>query len=61
LSDTKGEVPIFSLGLSNRGLRSADEPRVLEAGREMLVTGNWTITVFNRKDFAVTWHNQRAA
>jgi 4-amino-4-deoxy-L-arabinose transferase-like glycosyltransferase len=34
-------VPLFSLGLSNHGLWSADEPRVAEIGREMAVMGNW--------------------
>ena len=36
-------VPLFSLGFSNHGLWSADEPRVAEIGREMVLTGNWAV------------------
>jgi 4-amino-4-deoxy-L-arabinose transferase-like glycosyltransferase len=32
-------VPLYSLGLSNHGLWSADEPRVAEIGLEMALTG----------------------
>ena len=31
-------IPLFSLGISNHGLWSADEPRVAEIGREMALT-----------------------
>ena len=31
-------VPLYSLGLSNHGLWSADEPRVAEIGLEMALT-----------------------
>ncbi len=44
-------IPLFSLGLSNHGLWSADEPRVAETGREMAVTGNWAVPMLNRKPF----------
>ena len=44
-------VPLFSLGISNHGLWSADEPRVAEIGREMAVTGNWAVPNLNQKPF----------
>ena len=44
-------VPLFSLGISNHGLWSADEPRVAEIGREMAVTGNWAVPTLNQKPF----------
>jgi 4-amino-4-deoxy-L-arabinose transferase-like glycosyltransferase len=42
-------VPLFSLGLSNHGLWSADEPRVAEIGREMALTGNLAVPTLNQK------------
>ena len=44
-------IPLFSLGLSNHGLWSADEPRVAEIGREMLLTGNWAVPTLNGRPF----------
>jgi 4-amino-4-deoxy-L-arabinose transferase-like glycosyltransferase len=44
-------VPLFSLGLSNHGIWSADEPRVAEIGREMATTGNWCVPTLNQKPF----------
>ena len=44
-------IPLFSLGISNHGLWSADEPRVAEIGREMLLTGNWAVPTLNQKPF----------
>jgi len=44
-------VPLFSLGISNHGLWSADEPRVAEIGREMALSGNWAVPTLNQKPF----------
>lgn len=44
-------IPLFSLGLSNHGLWSADEPRVAEIGREMALTGNWALPTLNQRPF----------
>jgi 4-amino-4-deoxy-L-arabinose transferase-like glycosyltransferase len=44
-------IPLFSLGISNHGLWTADEPRVAEIGREMAETGNWAVPTLNRKPF----------
>ncbi len=44
-------VPLFSIGLSNHGLWSADEPRVAEIGREMALSGNWAVPTLNHKPF----------
>ena len=44
-------IPLFSLGVSNHGLWTADEPRVAEIGREMAETGNWAVPTLNRKPF----------
>ena len=44
-------IPLFSLGISNHGLWTADEPRVAEIGREMAETGNWAVPMLNRKPF----------
>lgn len=44
-------VPLFSLGLSNHGLWSADEPRVAEIGREMALTGNLAVPTLNQRPF----------
>lgn len=44
-------VPLFSLGVTNHGLWSADEPRVAEIGREMASTGNWSVPMLDQKPF----------
>jgi len=44
-------VLLFSLGLTNHGIWSADEPRVAEIGREMATTGKWTVPTLNQKPF----------
>lgn len=44
-------LPLFSSGLGNHGLWSADEPRVAEIGREMALTGNWAVPNLNQRPF----------
>jgi len=44
-------APLYSLGLANHGLWSADEPRVAEIGREMSITGNWAVPTLNQRPF----------
>lgn len=44
-------LPLFSFGLANHGLWSADEPRVAEIGREMALTGNWAVPNLNQRPF----------
>jgi 4-amino-4-deoxy-L-arabinose transferase-like glycosyltransferase len=44
-------IPLFSLGISNHGLWTADEPRVAEIGREMAEAGNWAVPTLNQKPF----------
>lgn len=44
-------LPLFSIGISNHGLWSADEPRVAEIGREMALTGNWAVPKLNQRPF----------
>jgi 4-amino-4-deoxy-L-arabinose transferase-like glycosyltransferase len=44
-------LTLFSIGLSNHELWSADEPRVAEIGREMFLTGNWAVPTLNQKPF----------
>jgi 4-amino-4-deoxy-L-arabinose transferase-like glycosyltransferase len=44
-------IPLFCLGIANHGLWTADEPRVAEIGREMALTGNWTVPALNQKPF----------
>jgi hypothetical protein len=44
-------IPLYSLGLSNHGLWSPDEPRVAEIGREMALTGNWAAPTLNQRPF----------
>ena len=44
-------VPLFSLGLANHGLWTADEPRVAEIGREMALNSSWAVPTLDRKPF----------
>ncbi len=44
-------IPLFSLGLANHGVWTADEPRVAEIGREMALTNNLAVPTLDRKPF----------
>ncbi len=44
-------IPLFSLGLSNHGLWTADEPRVAEIGREMALSKNFAVPTLDQKPF----------
>jgi 4-amino-4-deoxy-L-arabinose transferase-like glycosyltransferase len=44
-------IPLFSLGLANHGVWTADEPRVAEIGREMALTNNLAVPSLDQKPF----------
>src|SRR5208283_5768632 len=44
-------IPLFSLGLSNHGVWTADEPRVAEIGREMALSKNFAVPTLDQRPF----------
>jgi len=44
-------IPLFSLGLTNHGVWTADEPRVAEIGREMALSKNLAVPTLDQKPF----------